>query len=57
MDKKVIRIALTTGVTAFWDKGEWDEYYFYEGKMFGIKKNNKWIAFYNINNIISIVVE
>ncbi len=58
MNKNVIRIALTTGMTACWeaDKGEWDDY-FYDGKTFVIKKNGEWVGFYNINNVISIIVE
>jgi len=53
-----IEITLNNGHFAVWeaDKGEWDDYA-YDGIAFIIKKDGAWVGIYNMNHVISVVVE
>lgn len=53
---ETIKIAMENSKQVVWQKGEWDDY-LYDGKFFIVKKNNVWVGFYNLNKVISIIVE
>ena len=50
----MLKITLMNGREVLWDALDFDDYK-YDGKMFIIIKDGEWIAFYNIDCIVSIV--
>ena len=52
----MITITLTNMEVAEWPACEYDDYK-YDGKYFLILRNNRWIGFYNLEHVISIVVK
>lgn len=53
---ETIKIALNNSKQVKWEKDEWDDY-IYDGKFFIVKKNDAWVGFYNLNNVISIIIK
>ena len=53
---KNIKIAMKNSKQVVWEKGEWDDY-LYDGKFFIVKKNNVWVGFYNLDKVVSIIVQ
>ena len=53
---QTIKIVMSNGSEVMWQKDEWDDYC-YDGKFFIVVKNHRRIGFYNLDNIISIIVE
>lgn len=53
-----IEITLKGGHTAYWeaDKGEWDDYA-YDGTAIIIKKNGAWVAIYNMDSVICLIMK
>lgn len=52
----MIKIVMTNGCTVTWGGGEYTDYK-YDGKFFIIMKDENWIGFYNLDHVISIVVD
>lgn len=52
----MIIITMANSQEIKWQKEEYDNY-IYDGKFFIIAKNGEWIGFYNLNTVISIVIE
>lgn len=52
----MIIITMANSQEIKWQKEEYDNY-IYDGKFFIITKNGEWIGFYNLNTVISIVIE
>lgn len=50
-----IEIVMKNGGQVVWKKDDWDDY-IYDGKFFRIQKNNFCVGFYNLDEIISIIV-
>lgn len=58
MDEKkysTITITFTNGESAVLDKDEWDEYGVKDG-VFIVSKDGRWVGFYNMNSVVSVVV-
>lgn len=53
---KNIKIAMKNSRQVVWEKGEWDDY-LYDGKFFIVKKDNVLVGFYNLDKVVSIVVQ
>lgn len=53
---KVIVIVFKNGQEIVWEQNEWNDYA-YDGTAFIIKRGNDWIAIYNFDSIISVVVK
>lgn len=53
---QTIKIVMENSRQVVWKKDEWDDY-LYDGKFFIIKKNNTWVGFYNIDKVVSIIVQ
>lgn len=53
---QTIKIAMKNSKQVVWKKDEWDDY-MYDGKFFIIKKNNTWVGFYNLDKVVSIIVQ
>lgn len=53
---QAIKIAMKNSKQVVWEKDEWDDY-IYDGKFFIIKKNNVLVGFYNLDKVISIIVQ
>ena len=53
-----IKISFKDGHSAVWeaDKGEWDDYN-YDGKVFIVKNGGSWVGIYNMDSVLSVVVE
>ena len=58
MNYNRIEITFKNGRTACWkaDKGEWDDYA-YDGTAIIIKKNGAWVAIYNMDNVICLIMK
>lgn len=52
----MIKIIMTNSQTVIWNENEFDDY-MYDGKFFIVLKNKKWIGFYNLDHIISVIVK
>lgn len=52
----MIKIKMKSGALVEWKENEFTDYA-YDGKMFIIVKNHIRVGFYNVDNIISIVIE
>lgn len=52
----MIKITMKNSTVVNWNEGEWDDYK-YDGKFFIVIKNGAWIGFYNLDFVISIVVD
>lgn len=52
----MIIIKMKDSTVLHWNEGEWDDYK-YDGKFFIVIKNGAWIGFYNLDFVISIVVD
>ena len=52
----MIKITMTNSKIVKWLKGEFDDY-MYDGKFFIVICNGKWIGFYNLEHVISIIVK
>ncbi len=52
----MLKIIMNNSQEVKWQKEEYDNY-MYDGKFFIIIKNGKWIGFYNLNAVVSIVVK
>ena len=52
----LIKIVMTNSEEINWTRHSWDDY-LYDGKFFIIKKNGAWIAMYNLDYVISIIVK
>lgn len=52
----MINITLKNGNVVTWKESEYTDYA-YDGKMFIVVKEHVRVGFYNVDNIISIVVE
>lgn len=55
MNNAVIRVNTKTG-TDEWLPHEWDDYS-YEGAVFVVKYNGSWVGIYNMDNVLSIIIE
>lgn len=55
MYRTEIEIVMKNGGQVVWKKDDWDDY-IYDGKFFIIQKNNFCVGFYNLDEIISIIV-
>ena len=53
---QTITITMKNSEQFVWGKDAWDDYH-YDGKCFIIKKNGEWIGFYNLDQVVSIVVQ
>ena len=53
---QTIKIAMKNSKQVVWEKDEWDDY-LYDRKFFIVKKNNAWVGFYNLDEVISIIVQ
>lgn len=51
-----IEIVMKNGGQVVWKKDNWDDY-IYDGKFLRIMKDNICVGFYNLNEIISIIVQ
>lgn len=56
MKFETIKVAMKNSIQAVWEKDEWDDY-FYDGKFFIIKKNGSQVGFYNLNEVVSIIIQ
>lgn len=56
MNLEKITVTMKDGNFAEWEKDEWDDYT-YDGKFFIVMKDRIWIAFYNLNEVRTIIVE
>lgn len=54
--EKVIVIVFKNGQEIIWGQNEWDDYA-YDGTAFIVKRANDWVAIYNFDSIISVVVK
>ncbi len=52
----MIKIVFKNGSIAKWHPEEYTDYK-YDGKCFIIIKDTEWIAFYNIDSVISIIIK
>lgn len=52
----MIKIVFKNGTVTKWKNGEWTDYK-YDRKCFIVIKDESWVAFYNIDNIISVVIK
>lgn len=52
----MIKIIMTNSQTVIWNENEFDDY-MYDDKFFIILKNKKWIGFYNLDHITSVIVK
>lgn len=52
----MIKIVFKNGSTCKWKKKEYTDYK-YDGKCFIVIKDGRWIGFYNMDSVISIVVK
>lgn len=55
-DYETITIIMKDGKYAELEKDNWDNYT-YDGKFFIVMKNRIWIAFYNLDEVRTIIVE
>ena len=53
---KIIVIVFKNGQEIVWEQNEWNDYA-YDGTAFIIKRGNDWVAIYNFDSIISVVVK
>ena len=53
---KTIKIFTKSGKLILFNEDDWDDYH-YDGKFFIIKKNNTWVGFYNLDKVVSIIVQ
>ena len=53
---KTIKIFTKSGKLILFNEDDWDDY-LYDGKFFIIKKNNTWVGFYNLDKVVSIIVQ
>lgn len=51
----MIKITFKNGNTCIWKSEEYTDYK-YDGKCFIIAKGEQWIAIYNIDSVISVVI-
>ena len=56
MNYEKITVTMKDGNFAEWEKYEWDDYT-YDGKFFIVMKDRIWIAFYNLDEVRTIIVE
>ena len=56
MNLEKITVTMKDGNFAEWEKDEWDDYT-YDGQFFIVMKNRIWIAFYNLDEVRTIIVE
>ena len=56
MKLKLIKIVMKNGDEIKWKHDTWDDYR-YDGKFFIVIKNGIWLGYYNLDNIISIIVK
>lgn len=52
----MIKITMRNGKKVEWGQEKYSDYK-YDGKFFIIIKNGEWIGFYNLNDVISIVIK
>lgn len=52
----MISVNLRNGVNDEWNDDEYTEYK-YDGKVFAVIKDNKWVGIYNINVVENIYVD
>ncbi|MBO5104060.1 MAG: hypothetical protein J6B74_03235 [Ruminococcus sp.] len=53
---QTIKITMANGREIKWTSKEWDDYK-YDRKYFIIIRNGAWVGFYNLDNVISIIVQ
>lgn len=53
---KRIKISFINAGSITFDEGEWDDYNIYDGFVV-VKKEETWIAMYNMKEIFSVVLE
>lgn len=53
---QTIKIDMKNSKQVVWEKDEWDDY-LYDEKFFVIKKNNKWVGFYNLDEVVFITMK
>lgn len=51
----MIKITLKNGDTCIWKSGEFTDYK-YDGKCFIVIKDKEWIGLYNIDGIVSVIM-
>lgn len=51
----MIKITLKNGDTCIWKSGEFTDYK-YDGKCFIVIKDKEWIGLYNIDSIVSVII-
>lgn len=56
MNLEKITVTMKDGHFAEWEMGEWSDY-IYDGKFFIVMKNGIRLAFYNLDEVRTIIVE
>lgn len=51
----MIKLTLKNGCEIKWNNTEYDDYY-YDGKAIIIRKDNKLVGLYNVDNVISAII-
>ena len=58
MKYKKITITMKDDYFAFWEEGEWDDFYYDKnGRFFIVKKQDVFVGFYNLDCVKTIVIE
>ena len=53
---KKIKIYFRNGGMDHWKKKQWNDYK-YDGKYFIVMKNGAWVGFYNLDDVMAIIIE
>ena len=56
MKLQTIKILMSNSDEIKWTAEQWDDYK-YDGKFFIIIKNDLWVGFYNLDKVVSIVID
>ena len=52
----MLKLTLKNGCEVKWNNTDYDDYY-YDGKVIAIRKDNKMVGLYNVDNVISTIVK
>ena len=52
----MIKIVLKNGCVVKWTREEYSDYK-YDGKCFILIKDERWISFYNMDSVVSIIIK